>query len=418
MVSQERRPALIFDINLPELLALMIVVTVMAIAVPAAQAQTLTELYSFSNNDVGLNPTAGLIIDQAGRLYGTSYGEGTQDYGTVYRLSRAGSDWTVMPLYNFRGGTDGAHPVAAVAFGPNGTLYGTTSEGGNGDNGTVFNLRPPASICKTVFCPWTETVLYRFTGGSDGGFGGFLLNYADALVFDQGGNLYGTTPSGGAYGYGVVFKLTQSGGSWTESVLWSFTGGNDGANPVSGVIFDSAGNLYGTAESGGTHGDGVVYELSPSESGWTQATLYSFGGEDNPYPFGGVTMDAQGDLYGTTGGLFTGGEAYELSQADGNWAVTRRQIFSAYDGPFDTPTLDAEGNLYGTIEFGGAGGFGEVFKLTPSGGGWIYTHLYDFNGDNGLAAVGGVVLDANGNLFGTTVAGGEYGDGNVWELTP
>ena len=313
MVSQEQRPTSIFDINLRDVLALMIVVTITTIAVPAAQAQTLTVLYNFGNGDVGASPYSGVIMDRAGRLYGTTSEGGAHDFGSVYRLSRAGSGWTVNPLYDFQGGTDGASPVAGVAFGPNGTLYGTTSAGGNGGNGTIFNLRPLASVCKAVFCPWTETVLYRFTGGSDGGFGAFPFAYADALVFDQAGNVYGTTPNGGAYGNGVVFKLTQSGGSWTESVLWSFTGGVDGANPLSGVIFDSAGNLYGTTESGGTQGEGVVYELSPSESGWTQTTLYSFGREDAPYPFGGVTLDAQGNLYGTTGGFLSGGEAYELT---------------------------------------------------------------------------------------------------------
>lgn len=424
MASQGQTAASLFDINLTAgsmALVLLVLIAATMVAAPAAQAQTLTVLYNFGNGGVGSEPLSGLIMDQAGRLYGTTYDGGTQGYGTVYRLSRAGSGWTATPLYSFQGGADGAYPVASVAFGPNGTLYGTTTEGGNGSNGgygTVFNLRPPASACKTVLCPWTETVLYRFTGGSDGGFGEFPLAYGDALVFDQAGNIYGTTPNYGAYGNGVAFKLTQSGGSWTESVLWSFTGRDDGANPLSGVIFDSAGNLYGTAEYGGTHGQGVVYELSPSQSGWTQTTLYSFGDEDAPGPFGGVTMDAQGNLYGTTGGLFNGGEAYELTQANGNWTVSRRLIFSAYEGPFDTPTLDAEGNLYGTIAFAGLGGYGEVFKLTPSGGGWIYTDLGDFDLANGGDPVGGVIFDANGNLYGTTSLGGEYTNGIVWELTP
>ena len=382
-----------------------------------AQTQTLTALYSFGNGNVGSQPDSGLIMDQAGRLYGTASSGGTQGYGTIYRASRAGSGWTVTPLYSFQGGTDGAYPLASVAFGPDGTLYGTTSEGGNAGNGTVFNLRPPASVCKTVLCPWTETVLYRFTGGSDGGFGVYPSAYADALIFDRAGNIYGTTPNGGAFGGGVVFKLTRSGGSWTESVLWSFSG-PDGSDPLSGVIFDSAGNLYGTTEGGGTRGEGVVYELSPSESGWTQSILYSFGAEDAPYPFGGVTMDAQGNLYGTTGGFYTGGEAYELTPTNGSWTVSRREIFAAYEGPFDTPTLDAEGNLYGTISFAGPGGYGEVFKLTPSGGGWVFNDLADFDAANGGDPVGRVILDANGNLYGTTVFGGEYSNGIVWELTP
>lgn len=420
MANQGQSAASLFDINLTAgsvALVLLVLIATTMVSAPAAQAQTLTDLYNFSNGAAGSSPASGLIMDQAGRLYGTAQYGGAHGDGTVYRISHSGSGWTVAPLYGFQGGTDGAYPVASVAFGPNGTLYGTTSEGGYENNGTVFNLRPSASACKTALCPWTETVLYRFTGGSDGGFNGY--SYADALVFDQAGNIYGTAADGGAYGYGVVFKLTQSGGSWTESVLWSFTGGNDGAVPLSGVIFDSAGNLYGTALLGGTHSQGVVYELSPSGSGWAQSILYSFGSEDISQPYGGVTMDAQGNLYGTTGGTDGDGEAYELTQANGNWTVSRRQIFSAYEGAYDTPTLDAQGNLYGTIAMGG-GGDGEVFKLTPSGSGWTYTHFYDFNGENnnGYVPVGGVILDANGNLYGTTYAGGENGDGIVWEITP
>ncbi|MGA2903243.1 MAG: choice-of-anchor tandem repeat GloVer-containing protein [Candidatus Korobacteraceae bacterium] len=343
-------------------LAGMVPLLILLVTAPAAQAQTFTVLHSFTGPE-GTNPYSGLIMDHAGRLYGTAYAGGAHGFGTVYRIARAGSGWIATGLYSFQGGMDGAYPAASVAFGPDGTLYGTTAGGGSGGNeyGTVFNLRPPASVCKAALCPWTETVLHRFSGGSDGA----TPDYADALVFDQGGNIYGTTASGGAHGYGVVFELTHSGGIWTENVLWSFTGGDDGGSPTSGVIFDSAGNLYGTGVSGGAHGDGVVYELSPSESGWTQTTLYSFSGADAPFPAGGVTMDANGNLYGTTGGPQGQGEAYELTQTSGNWSISRRQILSvSYNGPYDTPTLDAEGNLYGTSSFFGAG-CGEVFKMTP-----------------------------------------------------
>lgn len=400
------------------------------VAGDTAHAQTLNVLYSFtSSGNVGYGPDSGLVMDQAGRLYGTNSGGGEYGYGTVYRLARAGSGWVAMGLYSFQGGTDGAYPIANVTFGPDGTLYGTTTAGGTGGNGgygTVFNLRPPASICKTALCPWTETVLYRFTGGSDGGFGVGSQSFADALVSDQAGNIYGTTWSGGAYGGGVVFKLTRSGESWTESVLWSFTGQSDGGLPASGVIFDGVGNLYGTTSCCGAAGWGLVYELSPSGSGWTERMLYSFGSEDGGgFPFGGVTMDAQGDLYGTTCGCAGtgGGEAYELTLSGGSWTVSRRQVFgngNNYEGLADTPTLDAQGNLYGTILDGGEGGEGdgEVFKLTPSGNGWIYTHLYDFSGSNGNGPLGGVVFDSSGNLYGTTSAGGKADDGIVWKITP
>ncbi len=390
------------------------------LASPAVNAQTLNVLYSFSiTGNVGQYPYSGLVMDQAGRLYGTNVAGGEYGYGTVYRLARAGSGWVATGLYSFQGEPDGQFPEANVTFGPDGTLYGTTAFGGTGGNegfGTVFNLRPPPTICKTALCPWTETVLYRFTGGSDGGLGEGLQSYA-GLVFDQAGNIYGTTPMGGAHGGGVVFKLTRSGQSWTESVLWSF--GTEGSVPLSGVIFDSAGNLYGTTAFGGANGDGIVYELSPSGSGWTQTTLYSFGSEDGAgNPSAGVTMDAQGNLYGTTGGQFGSGEAYELTPSGGSWTVSRRQIFAANgEGAFDTPTLDTQGNLYGTISLGGNDGLGEVFKLTPSGTGWIYTHLYDFSGPNGNGPIGGIIFDSSGNLYGTN-SGGGYEGGNVWEITP
>jgi len=404
---------------LPAFALLMLGVLTM-FATALAQAQTLNVLYSFTDSgNVGDQPYSGLVMDQAGRLYGTTAYGGEHGYGTVYRVSRAGSGWIATGLYSFQGGMDGDTPVANVTFGPDGTLYGTTFSGGEG-YGTVFNLRPPATVCKAAQCPWIEAVLYRFTGGSDGGFGDSFASYADALVFDQAGNVYGTTSGGGTNGDGVVFKLTRSGESWTESVLWNFTGASDGGYPASGVIFDSAGNLYGTASEGGAHNDGVVYELSPSGSGWTQTTLYAFRGSEDGYspPFGGVTMDAQGNLYGTTG-VFSdsGGEAYELTLSGGSWTVSKRQTFSAYEGPVDTPTLDAQGNLYGTIPFDDES-VAEVFKLTPSGNGWIYTHFYQFNGSNGFTPVGGVIFDASGNLYGTTSLGGQYTDGLVWEITP
>ncbi len=200
---------------------LLTALTAVSWFVPAAKAQTLSVLFEFTGGgNAGYDPYSGVVIDQQGRLYGTTAYSGQYGWGTVYRLSRAGSGWIATGLYDFQGGADGGNPVANVTFGPDGTLYGTTSVGGNGF-GTVFNLRPPASVCKSALCPWTETVLYSFSGGSDGGFAGDP-SFADALVFDQAGNLYGTTPDGGAHKLGVVFKLTPSGSGWTESVSLEF----------------------------------------------------------------------------------------------------------------------------------------------------------------------------------------------------
>ncbi len=424
METHEQSTASVFDVSLQRsavVVFLLILSTAIILGTPrAAHAQTLNILYNFtSTGNVGNEPFSGLVMDRAGNLYGTTSQGGLHGAGTVYRLTRARSGWTAAGLYSFQGGADGAYPVANVVFGPDGTLYGTTVAGGEGF-GTVFNLRPPATFCKTVLCPWTETVLYRFSGGSDGGFAPGN-SFADALVFDQAGNVYGTAPAGGTSGNGVVFKLTHTGQSWSESVLWSFTGGSDGSFPQSGLIFDSAGNLYGTAEAGGAHQRGVVYELLPSGSGWTQETLYSFDTVDGGgFPVGGVTMDAQGNLYGTTNPYDSGGEAYELTPSGGNWTVSRRQVFSGQAGPFDTPILDAQGNLYGTGGATGRHGAGEVFKLTPSGDGWIYTHLYEFTGgtNNGDFPIGGVIFDSNGNLYGTTGNGGSDQNGIVFEITP
>ena len=202
----------------------------------STQAQTFAVQHTFTGQGDGGQPTAGLTW-LAGNLYGTT-STGGAGYGTVFKLSRSGSGWILSTLYTFRGGSDGANPQARVVFGPDGALYGTTTYGGAG-LGTVFRLRPPASVCRSVQCPWNETVLYRFAGGNDGA----GPAYGD-LAFDSAGNIYGTTAAGGMGcgpygGCGVVFKLTQSGGAWTETVLFAFEHGN-GQTPYSGVVFDSA----------------------------------------------------------------------------------------------------------------------------------------------------------------------------------
>jgi uncharacterized repeat protein (TIGR03803 family) len=379
-----------------------------------AQAQTFTVLHNFTGGGDGSAPYAGLSMDRAGNLYGTT----SAGNSSVFRMSNSGSSWILTSLYTFKGGSDGAVPYSRVIIGPDGSLYGTTTVGGTGCSpngcGTVYRLRPPASACKTALCPWTKTALYRFTGSTDGS----SPSIGD-LLLDQAGNLYGTTTAGGADGQGVVFKLTPSGGGWTESVLWSFTGGSDGSDPQSGVIFDDAGNLYGTTYIAGKGGEGTVYQLSPSGSGWTENTLYSFtGGNDGSNPIGGVAMDAQGNLYGTTvfGGSSGGGTVYELTPSNGTWTFTLLQGFTGYEGPYDTPTLDAEGNVLGTSSF--TGGNGQVFKLTPSNGGWTYNVLHNFTGNDGYVPAGNVILDSNGILYGTTLDGGADGKGVVFEITP
>jgi uncharacterized repeat protein (TIGR03803 family) len=291
---------------------------------------------------------------------------------------------------------------------------GTTTGGGAEGYGTVFSLQPPATACKAVLCPWVETVLYSFTGGADGA----SPQFGD-LVFDQDGNIYGTTYNGGSSNSGVVFKLSRSGSGWTESVIWNFTGHSDGRILSGGVIFDNDGNLYGTTGFGGSHGYGTVFELSPTQSGWSETTLYPFTG-DYGSGSGGLITDAHGNLFGITGALDGGiSAAYELTPQSGGWSFTLLQNFGdEYVGAVAAPTFDSHGNLYGPLPTVGDDFTGEIFQLTPSGNQWVYMPFYTFNGSNAGVPLGAVTFDAAGNMYGTGLDGGSDYDGTVWELTP
>lgn len=195
---------------------------------PLSQTQTFTVLHNFSGGTDGANPYAGITIDRAGDLQGTASGGGL-GYGTVFKLKYSQSGYTFGLLHSFSGGSDGAYPYNGVVIGSDGSLYGSTFlQGGSGCDGagcgTVFNLRPPATICKAILCPWVETGLYNFTGGNDGS----GPTQGTNLIFDQMGNIYGTTLSGGAYDQGTVYKLTRSGGGWVESVIHQFGAAGDG----------------------------------------------------------------------------------------------------------------------------------------------------------------------------------------------
>jgi hypothetical protein len=313
--------------------------------------------------------------------------------------------------------------------------------------GVVYELSPLAAG------GWKYTKLYTFTGGADG------ANPEAELVLDSSGNLYGTTLLGGSFtgfcassGCGVVFKLSKgSGGTWTESVLYSFTGGSDGALPEDALIFDSAGNLYGTANQGGntttcslgTGGCGVVFKLAPNSSGpWTESVLYSFSGADGVYPEGGVMFGASGNLYGGTyyGGYLTEcnnvgcGVIYELTPTgSGPWTETVLNIFQdnprnpnngGTGGSNSTAGLafDSAGNIYGTAFTGGSPNYndGVVFKLSPSSGGWTESVMQTFNNTNGSNPFQGVILDSAGNIYGNTPFGGNNscGCGVVFEIVP
>jgi uncharacterized repeat protein (TIGR03803 family) len=266
---------------------------------------TESVLHSFTGAD-GKLPRAELIFDAAGNLYGTTNGGGPSNDGVVFRLKpNSDGTWTESVLHSFSG-ADGAAPVGGLVFDA-GNLYGTTANGGayEGESGVVFRLKPNSDGT------WTESVLYNFTGGADGGF-----SFA-GLIFDAVGNLYGTGSAGGAYGYGVVFKLKpNTDGTWTESVLYSFTGGADGGVPLTGLIFDAAGDLYGTANDSGstacTIGCGVVFKLAPTSSGWSETVLHSFLGY-GAYPLAPVIFDPAGNLYGTTSSGTKFGLIFEIT---------------------------------------------------------------------------------------------------------
>ena len=387
-----------------------------------SQAQTYTLLHSFTQGRDGAGPTCGVTLDPAGNLYGTaSSGAGGNCPGTgcgaVFRLAQKNGAWVFTPLYDFQGGGDGATPIAAVTIGPDGAVYGTTiSGGGNGCGGngcgTIFRLTPPASVCHSAMCGWAESLIYRFQLDPNG----LAAPYA-GVTFDTAGNLYGQTRGGGAYGRGAVYKLTRSGGSWTLSVIYNFTGGDDGAVPNSRLTMDRAGNLYGTTFSGGAYGYGTVFELVRSGVGWTFHLLYGFQGEsDGGNPYAGVVLDSAGNIYGdnSTGGQYSGGVVYELSLSGGAWMYS--VLYDSTSMLYADLGIDGAGNLYGTAYAGGSQQDGLVFELSPAGGGWTETNLYSFTGPDGAFPISSVALDASGNLYGTTNQGGSDHYGVVWQF--
>ena len=401
-------------------------------AIPS-HAQTFSVLHYFSGGSDGANPVAGVTVAGPGLLYGTTsaYGSST-NLGTVFKLTQRGSNWILDPLNVFTGfpdeAPDGSYPQAGVVIGPNGALYGTTANGGVGNGGfgwgTVFEVQPPATACKTAICYWNETILHAFAGRpSDGGF-----PENGNVVFDQAGNMYGTASTQGADGCGIVWELSPSGVGWTENVLYNFTDGADGCDPYSGLTFDSAGNLYGVTPQGGV-GLGTLFQLTPSNGGWVEHSLLTFSGSTGIHPYGTLITDAFGDLYGTApdNGPNGGGTVYELSPSNGGWTFSLLYGFSSAScEPMAGVTLGPDGNLYGVCRVGGAHNNGWVYEVPPNcNQSCTPTDLHDFNFTDGNDPQGAVSFDANGNLYGTAFSGGTLnctefpgGCGVVWEITP
>jgi uncharacterized repeat protein (TIGR03803 family) len=396
-------------------------------------------IYNF-NLKAGFEPGPGLIIDAEGHLYSTTAGyiqtspcdSTNPKCGTVFELSRgADGKWMEKNLHNF-GGDDGATPYGGPISDSAGNLYGATQHGGPGlcygyirvGCGVVYELkRSPDAV-------WTEKVLHVFTG-PDGVFP------SGALTFDAAGNLYGAAGSGGSgtcpsyngdpMGCGVIFELTPTGsGAWTEHVLYSFdNNGADGTYPNGGLIFDAAGNIFGTTYEGGAYDKGTVFEMT-RDGRWTERILYSFGATstDGTNPYAGLVLDSAGNLYGDTasGGVNDAGTVFELKHAeDGTWGEALLHQFGGVPhggGPAVSLIFDGSGNLYGTDSGGGDFGYGSAFELSPTESGvWQINVLFNFTGYayNGEYP-GSLVFDSSGNIYCPTSGGGSQGFGAVVEI--
>jgi uncharacterized repeat protein (TIGR03803 family) len=386
-----------------------------------AVAQTETVLYTFSGGSDGGNPYAGPILDNKGNLYGTTVYGGAYNWGAVFKLSPdTNGQWMETVLHSFNSdGQDGIRPYSSLVMDPSGNLYGTTNIGGAYNYGTVFRLHPNADGS------WTETVLHSFNAdGTDGN-----EPYAN-LIFDKLGNLYGTTYYGGSQGEGTVFQLSPgANGTWLEQVILSFNYA-DGAAPYGGLVLDSTGVFYGATNSGGTYQHGVVFSLKRGSNGaWIESVLHTFNPStgDGWAPYAGLVIDKAGHLYGTT--LYGGngsGTVFELAHVNGNWVETLIHNFTQQDGinPYSPLVIDASGNLYGTTWqslINNVGGAGIVFELSQTKPNvWQETVLHNFvNPGDGGNPYSGVALDGAGHVYGTTYWGGVFpGTGVVFKVTP
>lgn len=428
---QSKSPRILF------VAAFAIVFGLLITEAPLFAANAEKVLYSFcalSNCADGDTPEASLIFDAAGNLYGTTFDGGAYGLGSVFQLTPgSGGAWTEKVLYSFCSATncaDGTNPQGLV-FDAAGNLYGTDIAGGVYGYGVVFQLVPSSGGT------WTEKVLYNFNASGTGGYYPY-----SGLIFDATGNLYGTTEWGGAHNYGTVFQLTEgSKGKWKEKVLHSFNNnGKDGYAPYARLMFDAAWNLYGTTTQGGTSGTGcggqgcgIVFQLTPGAKGkWTEKVLHSFNvtGKDGYDPWVGLIADSAGNLYGTTnaGGSSGNGTVFKLSpSAKGKWTEKVLHSFKndGQDGrnPQAGLIVDAAGNLYGTTFYGGAYGDGTVFELARKANGkWSEKVVHSFNWSiyikDGTFPEAGLISDTAGNLYGTTENGGNYNLGSVFQITP
>jgi len=371
-------------------------------AVPATPSptQSYRVIYNFTGAGDGASPSTGLVIDAAGNLYGTTGAGGLAGGGTVFKLAPAASGWRYSRLYSFTG-ANGAGPDSTLVIGPDGRLYGTTNVGGTGD-GVLFGLSPAGNILPSVFSNWIETLLYSFTGGSDG------ANPGGSLVLDSSGNIYGNAAMAGANHGGTLYEFSNG----SIQVLHAFPAfSGDGSNPA-GVVSTSNG-LYGITANGGAGRSGTLY----TTAGGYQV-LHSFTSdppEGNPVT---LAADQAGNLYGSSAYTFcfgAGASVFQLSAPD--WDPLILANFVTSPGISSWVSSDASGNVYGTTNITGDHGVGNVFELTCC---WNFTNLHDFAGgpNDGAFPMAPPVADAQGNIYGTTSSGGTYGQGVVWEVSP
>jgi len=405
-------------------LPLAIFITIMMLTgTLTASAAKEAVLHHFGNGSDGQAPYGRVISDAAGNLYGTTAFGGTPGLGIVFELTNPGgpAGWSETVLYNFAGGSDGSRPYGGLIFDSAGNLYGTTYYGGTSNAGTVYQLAPPVGRGGA----WTETVLYSFAG-YDG------MGPQGDLIFDQEGNLYGTTSGGGSRQIdGFVFQLappTAQGGAWTEHVVWSFYS-ILGTSPRAGLIFGSNGWLYGTLANGGRPRFGAVFRLKPPPTkggSWSEKTLYRFsGGADGSSPLCSLIL-FKGSLYGTTvkGGASDSGVIFQLTPPashHGPWVETVLHSFTCgSDGclPWAGLTMDKNGVFYGTTQYGGLpSNGGTVFQLKQESGTWTESVLFSFKSSSNQLPAAGLLLGGSGTLYGTTV--GEGGNaGIVFKLLP
>jgi len=373
----------------------------------SVQAQSESVLYNFP---ASAEPFARLVIAPNGDLYGTTLYSGDSNQGTVFDLAEKRGKWTEHTRLAFDG-NDGEYPRSGLTQDSSGALYGTTYKGGADGSGTVFEITGPDQ----------DTVLYSFTGGSDG------QNPLGDLVVDKTtGTIYGTTRSGGVAGCGTVFQLAKSGTSWEETTLYGFQGGADGCHLPSGLHESPDGALFGITSYGGTQNDGTVFELTEVAGIWSEIVLHRFaGGSDGANP-SDLDLDRQtGALFGvTSGGGSTGeGTAFELSKVHKIWQETIIFNFGTGDGiqPNGVHLDQATGILYGTTSYGGSAGSGTIFELSPNGGSWTENVLHNFgsqSGDGTHPWARPTEDPTTGYLYGTTEAGGTNNGGTAYEIIP